>query len=60
MESEVTFTEQVYEVAKKQCLYWLENGNDAEEVALWLNIVFTIEDRMQQVVIDLDEEDPEE
>lgn len=53
----MTFTEEIYEIAKKQCLYWMQNGNDAEEVTQWLNIVFAIEDRMQQVVIDLDEEE---
>ena len=59
MGNEVTFTEEIYEIAKKQCLYWMQNGNDAEEVTQWLNIVFAIEDRMQAIV-DLDDEEGKE
>lgn len=59
MENE-TFAEKAYELAQKQALYWLENGNDAEEVAQWLNIVFAIEDRLYDVVeLDEVEEDSE-
>ncbi len=41
-----TFTQKALEVAEAQALYWLQNGNDAEEVAQWLNIVFALEDRL--------------
>jgi hypothetical protein len=57
MGNEVTFTEEIYEIAKKQCLYWMQNGNDAEEVTQWLNIVFAIEDRMQAVADPDDEQE---
>lgn len=43
---ETTFSERAYEIAQKQALYWLEHGNDADEAAQWLAIVFTIEDRL--------------
>lgn len=58
MGNEVTFTDEIYEIAKKQCLYWMQNGNDAEEVTQWLNIVFAIEDRMQAIA-DPDHEEEE-
>jgi hypothetical protein len=57
MGNEVTFTEEIYEIAKKQCLYWMQNGNDAEEVTQWLNIVFAIEDRMQAIADPDDEQE---
>lgn len=56
-----TFTERAYDIAQKQALYWLEHGNDAEEAAQWLNIVFAIEDRLNpEVAYEIEDEDDEE
>lgn len=55
---EESFAEKAYALAQRQALYWLENGNDAEEVAQWLNIVFAIEDRLYETVVELEDEEP--
>lgn len=43
---EERFIDKALEMARQQTLYWLQNGNDAEEIINWLNVVFSIEDRI--------------